>query len=82
MARFPKFFKKSFGIVVYFFCITVLFEFTATSLEQWVFPAQYLFPPVSLFGLGLVPIEELFFVGMIGPLAAIAFYEFFDDDLI
>lgn len=81
LIRFPKFLKKSVGIIGYFFYVTMLFEFTATQLNQWIFTGMYIVKPISLFGLGFVPFEELFFVGIVGPITAIAFYEFFDDDL-
>ncbi|MCX6751796.1 MAG: hypothetical protein NT161_03485 [Candidatus Nomurabacteria bacterium] len=79
---FPHFLKKSLSITVYFFYVTTFLELTTTYLNQWVFKGEYIIKPFSLFGFGLVSFEELFFVGIVGPIAAIAFYEFFDDDLV
>ncbi|MFZ3019949.1 MAG: hypothetical protein WA051_00260 [Minisyncoccia bacterium] len=81
LSRYPKFFKKILAVTSYFFYVTFLFEFTATYLKQWIFTGSYIVNPISLFGFGSVAIEELFFVGIVGPIAAIAFYEYFDDDL-
>jgi len=81
LANYPKFLKKILGVIVYFFYVTCLFEFTATYLKQWIFTGSYIIRPVSFFGFGSVALEELFFVGIVGPIAAVAFYEYFDDDL-
>lgn len=82
LVRFPEFLRHSLPIVGYFLYMTFLFETTATFLQQWVFAGSYLFPALNLFGNNPIPYEELFFVGVVGPLAAIAFFEFFDDDPI
>jgi hypothetical protein len=79
--RFPWFLRRTAPLVAYFFYITILFELSATLLRQWVFTGTYLFPPLSVFGGGPIPYEELFFVGIVGPVATIAFYELCDDDL-
>lgn len=79
-AKFPKFIKKSLPLMGYFLYLTLLFEITATFLTQWTFSGTYISPVLNIFGNTPIPFEELFFVGFIGPLAAIAFYEFFDDD--
>lgn len=78
--KFKKFFKKILPLAIYFFYLTLLFEITATFLKQWIFTGAYIFQPFNFFGYALVPFEELFFVGIVGPFAAVAFYEFFDDD--
>jgi lycopene cyclase domain-containing protein len=80
--RFPRFLKKSLWVIIYFCYVTLLLELTATHLNQWVFMGEYIIKPFFLFGFGPVPLEELFFVGVVGPIAGIAFYEFFDDDLV
>lgn len=79
LIRFPEFFKKLSWITAYFFYVTLLLEQTASYLGQWVFKGTYLVMPFSLFGYGFVPLEELFFIGIIGPAALIAFYEIFDN---
>lgn len=59
---------------LYFLYLTALFEFTATHLQYWIFTGSYLMSPLSILNFGSVPLEELFFVGIVGPIAAIAFY--------
>lgn len=78
--RFPQFRRRSLPLVGYFLSLTVAFEFTATTLGQWVFTGKYLLPPLIVFANNPIPYEELFFVGIVGPLTVVALYEFFDDD--
>lgn len=78
--KFPKFLKRFLPLSGYFLYLTILFEITATYLGQWIFTGKYLLSLLNIFGNTPVAYEELFFVGVIGPMAAIAFYEFFDDD--
>jgi len=78
--RFPQFLIRFLPVAGYFLYLTALFEITATHLQQWIFTGSYLLPPLNTLGNNPVPYEELFFVGVVGPLAAIALYEFFDDD--
>ena len=80
LLKFPQFVRRAVPLAGYFFYVTLLFELTATFLDQWVFTGTYLIPPLNLFGNSPVAFEELFFVGIVGPLAAVALYEFFDDD--
>ena len=69
---------KSLPVMGYFLYITILFEFSATTLQQWVFTGEYLLPPLIAFG-NAIPWEESFFVGIVGPLATNLGYEFFDN---
>ncbi len=78
--KFPKFLKRFLPLSAYFLYLTILFEIIATYLNQWIFTGTYLLPPINIFGNTPIAYEELFFVGIIGPMAAVAFYEFFDDD--
>lgn len=71
-------FHRALPVVAYFFYFTLLFEITGTYLKDWIFRGVYLLPPLVLFGSSSIPYEELFFVGIIGPVAAIAFYEYFN----
>jgi hypothetical protein len=80
--RFPSFIERLIGLVTYFLYVTILFEIVATSLGEWEFHGTYLLPPLFFGGAGPIPYEELFFVGIVGPVAAVAFYEWFDDDLM
>lgn len=77
--EFPKFLKRLLPLSAYFLYLTILFEITATYLEQWIFTGKYLFPPLQIFANTPIAYEELLFVGFIGPMALIAFYEFFDN---
>lgn len=79
LIKFPKFFRKLLPLLGYFFYLTFLFEVTATYLGQWVFNGQYIVPPLNIFGTAPIAWEELFFVGIVGPITAIAFYELFDN---
>ncbi len=72
-----RLFSDSFKIIPYFLLSTFLFEIVATYKGYWLFTGSYLFDPVSLFGIGSVALEELFFVGVVGPLAGVALYNFF-----
>lgn len=79
--RFPGFLSRSLAMVGYFLYLTVAFEITAAVLHQWLFTGKYLIPPIDLVGNSPIPYEEVFFVGLVGPLAVVALYEYFDDDL-
>jgi hypothetical protein len=78
--RSPQFLRRVAPLVGYFFYATIVFELCATVLRQWIFVGTYLLPPLRFFGIGPIPYEELFFVGIVGPVAAIAFYEFCEVD--
>lgn len=77
LIKHPKLFQAQLKPVLYFLCITSLFEFTATYYGYWEFSGNYILKPISFGGFGYVPFEELFFVGMVGPFAAAYFYENF-----
>ena len=79
LIKFPKFFRKILPLIGYFFYLTFLFEITATYLGQWIFNGQYIIPPLNVFGNAPIAWEELFFVGIIGPITGVAFYELFDN---
>ncbi len=78
--RYHKLFGATLPLACYFFYLTIVFEAVATRYNQWTFPGQYLIPPLYILGSGPIPYEELFFVGFVGPFAAVAFYEYFDND--
>lgn len=79
--KFPEYLKKFLPISMYFLYLTIFFEITATYLNQWIFTGQYLIQPLNIFGNTPIPYEELFFVGIIGPMTAVSLYEFFDKDV-
>jgi hypothetical protein len=72
--------RKVLPIIGYFFYLTLLLEITGTHLGDWLFQGKYLFPMFAPFGLGAIPFEEFFFVGVVGPMAAIGLYEYFGCD--
>ena len=66
---------KILPVVIYFLFCTVLFELVAVHLHDWEFEGQYLIPMLNLYGVGPIPYEELFFVGLVGPVAGIAIHD-------
>ena len=65
---------------VYFFFLSLIYEITALALRQWEFPAESQFiGMMNIFGVRF-PFEEFFFWILLGAVAALAYYEFFDDD--
>jgi hypothetical protein len=80
LLRYSLFLKRSLPLIGYFLYLTFCFEISAIHLRQWIFSGRYILSPIKIIGNVYIPLEELFFVGIIGPLAVIAFYEFFDDD--
>jgi hypothetical protein len=76
-----KLLRHFFPLVLYFLYLTLIFEIIASILGLWLFPGPYFFSPFSLFGLRPIPYEELFFVGIVGPLVAIGFYRYCSKNL-
>jgi hypothetical protein len=50
----------------------------AVHLHYWEFEGHYLIPMLDVPGVGPIPYEELFFVGVVGPVAGVAMYELLD----
>ena len=75
-----KMLLRFFPFILYFLYLTVAFEMSVSVLALWIFPGTYLFPPLILFGQNPIPYEELFFVGIVGPLAAAGFYQYFEGE--
>jgi hypothetical protein len=73
--RYPGLIKEELKIIPYFLYTTLSFEMIATHQGYWIFTGDYIFSPLTIAGIGLVPLEELFFVGVAGPIAAVAFYK-------
>ncbi len=61
-------------VITYFFFLSFIFEAIAVRNRWWDFTGEYLFPPIMIFGRPL-PLEELFFVGIVGPVLAILMYK-------
>lgn len=78
LIRRPKLYIKIFPVGIYFFVVTFIYEITALKLGWWLFPGKYL-GWVTVLGVGF-PFEEMFFWLMVLAIAAVSYYEFFDDD--
>ena len=77
--QFPNLLTKFFKTGAYFFYLTFIMEITALKLGQWTFPGEQFLGWVTLFGVAF-PFEELFFWMILGAIAILSYYEFFDDD--
>ena len=80
MLKFPKLYAKFLKAGAYFFFFLLIYEITALSLGQWVFSAESQFLGLMEFKGITFPFEELFAWIMLGSLATLSYYEFFDDD--
>ena len=70
--------RKPLILVSYFFYFHLLYEIIALYLHWWSFPSGGQFIGwISLFGVSF-PYEELIFFVLLGVLAFISYYEFFD----
>jgi len=61
--------------VLYFLYLTLIFEATAIHNSWWAFNGAYLLSPLTIFGKNL-PIEELFFAGIVGTFMTVFLYRF------
>ncbi|HBV01037.1 MAG TPA: hypothetical protein DEF00_01420 [Candidatus Taylorbacteria bacterium] len=78
--RLPALLGRILKAGAYFFFLSLIYEVTALALRQWEFPAENQFiGMISVFGMRF-PFEEFFFWILLGAVAALAYYEFFDDD--
>ncbi len=80
LLKFPKFWNKFLNLTVYFFVFNFIYEITAIKLGQWSFPAEHQLIGIVQFMGARFAVEELFFWMILTAAAAVAFYEFFDDD--
>lgn len=80
--KWPGVFIKELKVSLPFLLSTFLFEIIATHYNYWRFIGEYIFKPFSINAMGYVPIEEIFFVGIAGPIAAISFYNLLNDKSI
>jgi hypothetical protein len=78
LLKFPNLFTKFAKAAVYFLFVSLIWEFVAVPLEQWTFPGQFI-GWINLFGVRF-PFEEFFVWMILGAMAVLSFYEFFDDD--
>lgn len=77
--RRPKLFQKFILVGAYFFFVNLIYEITALKLGQWTFPSTQYVGWVYFLGVQF-PFEELFFLITWGSIAALSYYEPFDDD--
>ncbi len=78
--KFPTVYRKFFKVGLFFFYFNFIYEITALGLKQWSFPAENQFiGQVTFYSLSF-PVEELFFWIIIGSVACLSYYEFFEDD--
>jgi len=79
LLKFPSWFDALLKTTVYFFYLAFLFEIVALLLGQWAFPAEAQFIGfVNILGIRF-PMEELLFWILLGGMAALSYYKFFDD---
>jgi hypothetical protein len=81
LLRFPKLYAKFFKTAAYFWYFSFIYELTAISLHQWVFPQSTKFIGWVQFSGLQFPFEELFYFILLGSLAALTYFEFFDDEI-
>ena len=72
--KFPDFYIKFFWTGIYFFFLSLIYEFTALILGQWTFPAENQFIGYIGFGAVRFPLEELIFWIALGSVAASVYY--------
>ncbi|KKP92164.1 MAG: hypothetical protein UR94_C0004G0025 [Parcubacteria group bacterium GW2011_GWA2_36_10] len=77
--KFPNIITKFVKTGVYFFYLAIIYELTAITLNQWMFPGKDFIGIVTLFNISF-PFEELFFWMLLGAMSILSYYEFFDDD--
>jgi len=79
MMKFPILLTKFLKTGAYFFFLSFIYEITALKLGWWDFPGTEFIGWVEFLGTRF-PFEELFFWMILGAMAVLAWYEFFDDD--
>ncbi|HLC73573.1 MAG TPA: hypothetical protein VJH20_02970 [Candidatus Nanoarchaeia archaeon] len=79
LLKFPILYAKFFKAAAYFFFLSITYEITALKLGLWEFPGNQFIGWVEIFGVRF-PFEELFFWIILGAMAVLSYYEFFDDD--
>lgn len=77
--KFPKLLVKFVKTGVYFFYLSLVYELTALSLNHWTFSGKEVIGMITIGDMAF-PVEELFFWIVLGSLAILSYYEFFDDD--
>ena len=78
-ARKPHLMQRAFMVGAYFFVFALVYELTALKIGWLVFPGKDFIGWVSLSSLSF-PFEEFFFWILLTAMAAVTYYEYFDDD--
>jgi lycopene cyclase domain-containing protein len=79
LSFFPKLASKYIKTATYFFALAFLFELTGLHLGQWTFPGTHFIGYIEILNIKF-PLEEFFYWFVIGAIAILSYYEFFDDD--
>ncbi len=78
--NFSGLFKKIIKTGMYFSFLSLIYEITALSLGQWTFPAENQFVGFIQILNFKFPLEEFLFWIVLGSMATVSYYEFFDED--
>lgn len=78
LTHFVRFISKYVKVAVYFVALQLLNEITALKLGYWTFPGSNYVGWVQTAGVKF-PLEELFFFIIIGAVAILTYFEYFDD---
>lgn len=76
----PALDKKMLKVGAFFLYYCLVYEVTALKLDQWSFPAHNEFIGLIHFHGYAFPLEELLFWIMLGAIAGLSYYEYFDDN--
>ncbi|MEK6840514.1 MAG: hypothetical protein AABX79_01015 [Nanoarchaeota archaeon] len=81
LIKYPSFITNFFKVSVFFFYIHLIFELIGLKLNHWTYTGTHFIGWVFLFDLSF-PVEEFFFVIILGGFAACVYYEFFTSDRV
>jgi len=76
---FPKLLTKFLFTMVYFFCVSFIFQITALTLGQWEYPGNEFIGYIQIFNYSF-PLEEVIFWFVLVSVAILSYYEFLADD--
>ena len=79
LVKYPKFFLKFIKVAIYFFYVTLLYEFTGLKIGWWYFPESNFIGQISIFAIKF-PVEEFVFWILLFAMAVLSFYEYFDSE--
>lgn len=81
LCKYPSFFAPFLKVSAFFFYLHLLFELVGVKLGHWVYEGAHYIGLVYFFDIRF-PIEEFFFVILLGGFAACSYYEFFTNKKI